>query len=138
MALLSVGACLTPRSLTANRSQCPEASDSQGDAVAPAGGVSGSGRMLWPHGSGAITSQLTFGSEDIGQHLAATNALLAARAGPGLDGVEVGPMLGSGSYGRVYRCACCSPLPHVRPWYASVYWHGCRCSCRCGWGYWCR
>lgn len=68
--------------------------------------MTGSGPLLWPHGSGAISSQGSGGGEDcMGQHLAAHRALLAARAGSGLDGVEVGPMLGRGSYGRVYRCA---------------------------------
>eukprot|EP00208_Stichococcus_sp_RCC1054_P001625 CAMPEP_0206147012 /NCGR_PEP_ID=MMETSP1473-20131121/32126_1 /ASSEMBLY_ACC=CAM_ASM_001109 /TAXON_ID=1461547 /ORGANISM="Stichococcus sp, Strain RCC1054" /LENGTH=1059 /DNA_ID=CAMNT_0053543779 /DNA_START=733 /DNA_END=3909 /DNA_ORIENTATION=+ len=66
--------------------------------------MTGSGPLLWPHGSGAISSQGSGGGEDcMGQHLAAHRALLAARAGSGLDGVEVGPMLGRGSYGRVYR-----------------------------------
>lgn len=85
-----------------------------------AGDVAGSGPLLWPNGSGAISSQGSGGGDDhMGQHLAAHRALLAARAGSGLDGVEVGPMLGRGSYGRVYRCAQVS-LPSISIYLRTV------------------
>lgn len=39
--------------------------------------------------------------------------LLAMRAGSGLEGIEVGPILGRGSYGRVYKGQFSFTLPSL-------------------------
>lgn len=58
---------------------------------------------LWPGGSQGLSSA----ASDKAMTLSAYHKqLLAMRVGSGLEGIEVGPMLGRGSYGRVYKVRC--------------------------------
>lgn len=58
---------------------------------------------LWPGGSQALSSAA---SDEVMTLSAYHKQLLAMRVGSGLEGIEVGPMLGRGSYGRVYKVRC--------------------------------
>lgn len=79
------------------------------------GSADTNGSKLWPHGSSAFGPPGNFGSlgnvASLQSQVSAHRQLLQSRGGSGLDGVEVGPMLGRGSYGRVYKVPP-SPAPN--------------------------
>ena len=60
-------------------------------------------------GSGVTTGSGTYDMQLTDHHL----RLMRMRTTSDLEGIELGPELGRGSYGKVYKGASCTPSPAV-------------------------